>query len=196
MVAHVLHDVRLGSSSPLGSCPGKSEAKDRCTIMVQAPRSFSSPRLALDLIGFAMAFWHSGANVGMHFHNGHGWIGLIVVVIGFLQPFNAGLRKLCEHREGGFSQQTLGRKLFEVAHKGLGYLAIALGILNICLGIKLLFDGGYNAAITVVAALLAAASILPVITFVMVDIVLRVCATHRNAAAGDADIEKRGMDKA
>lgn len=136
-------------------------------------RGFQSLGWLVMLLGFAMAVWHNEGNVGKHFQNGHALVGVTIVMIGFLQPFNALLRHSCEHREGGFSEQPLGRKAFEVVHKSLGYLALVAGLFNICYGIKLLVDQNYDTTIVFFAAGFAAFAIVPVFAYVVLAVLLK-----------------------
>merc|ERR1711862_335012 len=81
-----------------------------------------------------------------------------VVIIGTLQPFNAQLRNLPGVGHKG-DDGTPGRLRFawEVLHKGLGYIAVLLGIVNVVIGIpyavSLSFKGGLVIFATTFAAL-------------------------------------------
>ena len=59
------------------------------------------------------------------------------MVIGILQPFNAFFRP---HATAAGEVKTTTRRLWEILHKGGGYTAIFLGILNIFGGAQLLPD--------------------------------------------------------
>lgn len=99
----------------------------------------------MQLVGFAAIVAHkTGVK---HFSAPHEIIGLIVVIVGSLQPLNAQLRHLpFVGHPSPEGERTLGRKVWEVMHRGLGYLAVFGGVLNVCLGIyyawSLKFDGG------------------------------------------------------
>eukprot|EP00928_Gymnodinium_smaydae_P009790 TRINITY_DN13671_c0_g1_i3.p1 TRINITY_DN13671_c0_g1~~TRINITY_DN13671_c0_g1_i3.p1 ORF type:complete len:530 (-),score=63.70 TRINITY_DN13671_c0_g1_i3:168-1757(-) len=99
----------------------------------------------LQLLGFAMALWHCQTVTQAHFTGLHSMLGLVVVVIGTLQPFNAFLRKCCAHPEEGVPK-TRGRKIFELVHKGSGWLAILLGMVNAIFGALLVVTRNYSAA--------------------------------------------------
>lgn len=120
--------------------------------------------LILQCFGFIYALWHCGSNVGAHFQNGHTIIGAIVIILGLQQPLNAAIRP---HPPEKDEAKSVGRLAFEMIHKGSGYLAILLAIINIWYGIVLLNDQLYNSAIIAVAVTLALLGILPVFCYVI-----------------------------
>merc|ERR1712037_870256 len=71
---------------------------------------------------------------------------------GTLQPLNAILRP---HRPEEGQAKTWKRAAWERMHKGLGWLAVALGILNLVLGLMLLEAKSYDSIAVGVASLLA-----------------------------------------
>lgn len=86
----------------------------------------------LQLMGFVfiLAF-----KKGSHFKLTHEILGLVVVVIGSLQPLNAQLRHFsCVGHPVAGGTRSAGRKAWEIVHKGLGYSAVAMGMANIILG--------------------------------------------------------------
>eukprot|EP00947_MAST-08B_sp_MAST-8B-sp1_P001249 g1249.t1 len=114
----------------------------------------------LQLAGFGMAVWlvqsHGG---GAHFAGGsvpHKIIGLVVVVLGTLQPLNAQLRP--HPPEGGWASleggKPMRRVLWEVAHKGSGHVAVVLGIVNVALGVVAAKNLGYAMVVVAVGAAL------------------------------------------
>jgi len=123
----------------------------------------------VQLIGFVMAVWHVKENAGGKSETGHAYIGLVVVAIGTMQPFNAAMRP---HPPDAGEARSAGRLLFEIAHKGGGYVAIVLGLLNVCAGVKLLGDKNYNTTTIVFALTLCLLGAVPVIGYVIAAIVL------------------------
>ncbi|CAE7450307.1 unnamed protein product [Symbiodinium sp. CCMP2456] len=107
---------------------------------------------AVQLVGFCMAVWYVQA---LQFTSAHHVIGFVAVVLGTMQPFNAILRKLCAHPHPGDSK-TAGRLLFEIVHKGSGYIATLMGMLNCWIGVLLLIRNEFEVAVIAVAATLAA----------------------------------------
>jgi len=105
---------------------------------------------ALQLLGFCMAVWYC-QEFSLHFSSLHTWIGLIVVILGTLQPLNAAFRPHLEEGKG----KTMARLVFEVVHKGSGWTAVVLGMLNVLAGIWVVADKGYNAVTIGIAATLA-----------------------------------------
>ncbi|XP_060068247.1 uncharacterized protein LOC132548400 [Ylistrum balloti] len=67
-----------------------------------------------------------------HFMFAHGAIGLLVMLLGFLQPVNACFRG--KRPEKG-EIKTLRRKIWEILHHFSGYIAIVLAVVNISLGL-------------------------------------------------------------
>eukprot|EP00929_Paragymnodinium_shiwhaense_P107276 TRINITY_DN73364_c0_g1_i1.p1 TRINITY_DN73364_c0_g1~~TRINITY_DN73364_c0_g1_i1.p1 ORF type:complete len:387 (-),score=19.09 TRINITY_DN73364_c0_g1_i1:275-1435(-) len=88
----------------------------------------------------------------------HEIIGVIVVFFGLWQPFNAILRNLSAvGHPGPAGERTRLRVVWEGVHKGGGYSAIILGLVNILLGLRqasnlLLHDFFQTAAAVHVAA--------------------------------------------
>ena len=87
-----------------------------------------------------------------HFTVNHTKMGLAVVILGTLQPLNAFLRP---HAPIDPSEtKSCNRLVWEIAHKGSGYLAIFGGIANIWLGILLVKSKGYTLIVSNVASFL------------------------------------------
>lgn len=123
----------------------------------------------VQLVGFAMAVWHVQEN-GTHFSGPHQIIGLVVVILGTSQPFNALLRKSCAHPHPG-ETPTTGRVVWELLHKGVGYIATVLGVLNCWVGVILLVRFGYSIAAVVVAACLSGLGTLSVLLYVILSVI-------------------------
>merc|ERR1712117_829713 len=105
----------------------------------------------LQIGGFVMAILYV-EQFSSHFHGMHSWIGLLVVVIGTLQPLNAVFRP---HPPSDGEEKALARTIWEWIHKGLGWAAIVLGIVNIVLGMMLLIKKDYDTTTILVAAVIA-----------------------------------------
>ena len=61
----------------------------------------------------------------------HGGLGLFIMIVGLLQPFNAIIRP---HVKAG-EDKTMKRKIWELFHINLGRIALILAVVNISLGI-------------------------------------------------------------
>lgn len=101
-----------------------------------------------------------------HFTNPHTIIGLIVVTLGTLQPLNAFLRP---HNPPMGEQKAMKRKLWEYLHKGSGYTAVILGMLNVFFGALLTMTLGFDATPMVIGLLFGGAGALSVIVYVIVS---------------------------
>eukprot|EP00434_Breviolum_minutum_P013743 symbB.v1.2.012120.t1/scaffold830.1/size159233/13 len=123
----------------------------------------------VQLVGFGMAVWHVQEN-SIHFSGLHHMVGLVVVIFGTSQPFNAMLRKTCAHPHPGEAKST-GRFIWEVMHKGLGYFATIFGLLNCWVGVMLLVRGGYSVVPIAVAASLSGLGTASVIGYVILSLI-------------------------
>jgi hypothetical protein len=150
-------------------------------------RRFQSVGWLVQLIGFVMAIWHC-ADKGVHFDNGHTWIGLIVTVLATLQPINAFLRP---HLPGAGEIKSMGRQAFEVIHKGGGYLCLVLALVNLIYGVFLLFDQEYNMGTILTPIICICLGLVPVIAYTVLACinpnfcVSRLCVGAR--AGGDVE---------
>eukprot|EP00756_Hemistasia_phaeocysticola_P045404 Hpha_TRINITY_DN19160_c0_g1::TRINITY_DN19160_c0_g1_i1::g.94774::m.94774 len=61
----------------------------------------------------------------------HGILGIIVMILGLLQPINAAVRP---HAPQPGEDKPLVRRVWEWVHKGCGWLAVILGFVNVALG--------------------------------------------------------------
>jgi len=125
----------------------------------------------LQLLGCGAAIWYAQSQ-GVHFRSTHSWIGIFVVVIGTLQPLNAILRphkRSLVHTDLTVTrteEKTKARVIWEVVHKGLGWIAVIIGPLNCVLGIALAHTFGNPSSLVMTAIVLAALCILlPVLFF-------------------------------
>lgn len=94
--------------------------------------------LLLTIAGFIVALSSFDvfiAGGGGHFLSVlHGGIGIVVMIVAILQPLNAVLRP---HVPEEGEEKSAKRKNWERLHKGAGYGAVALGLINIILGAML-----------------------------------------------------------
>jgi len=93
-------------------------------------RGLQSIGWLLQLVGFVMAVVYAQEH-SSHFSVPHAVIGLVVVVIGTAQPLNALVRP---HVPAEGERKSMKRKVWEVVHKGSGWIAVALGAANVFIG--------------------------------------------------------------
>jgi len=70
---------------------------------------------------------------GPHFSGAHHACGLVVMLLGLLQPINAVLRS---HPPAKGAAPSVARVVWAMAHKGSGYCSLLLGVAAILLGLK------------------------------------------------------------
>merc|ERR1711948_100382 len=129
---------------------------------------------ALQLVGFIMAIIY----VELHsapFSSFHTFIGLLVVIVGTLQPVNALLRP---HKPEEGQVKTRMRAAWELMHKGLGWLAVVLGMLNLLLGVMLLVAKSYDSIAVGVASLMAIVCIAVPLGVALFSCVPRTCSVE------------------
>ena len=120
---------------------------------------------ALQLAGFAIIAVYKN---GSHFQSSvgvgvlHMVFGLIIVVIGSLQPLNACFRPHPLDETGNKSKK---RKQWEQLHKSMGYFAILGGPINCILAVVLSVMLGYVTSFLVVTSLLLAFTSIPLLIF-------------------------------
>mmetsp|Transcript_145973 Transcript_145973/g.265967 ORF Transcript_145973/g.265967 Transcript_145973/m.265967 type:complete len:597 (-) Transcript_145973:71-1861(-) len=127
-------------------------------------RGFNTAGWFLQLIGIVMAVKHVADTGAGHFDSFHKAMGLVVVILGTSQPFIALLRCFFEKPEEG-KLRTTGRMAWEIVHKGIGYIAVLFGVINIMSGIVLLNKQDYDGMSIVVATILFVLSLFPVILY-------------------------------
>lgn len=143
----------------------------------------------LQILGFLAAIWYVQEN-STHFDSPHTIIGLVVVIIGTLQPLNAAVRP---HPPGEGEKKSVSRLAFEVVHKGLGWLAVVLGVTNCVIGIVLLSSKGFESVTVIVAAVITAICMLPTTTLLAASVcgpnnpVAKALLGVKSAAAGNAE---------
>lgn len=89
-------------------------------------RAVQSTGLLLAVVGFILGFLSASTTAARHFTFAHSIIGLIIMIIGLLQPLNAFIRP---HPGEPY------RQIWSLFHKNLGRLALALALINITLGL-------------------------------------------------------------
>lgn len=87
--------------------------------------------LVLSFIGFVLGIVSVQFD---HFKFAHGAIGIIVMLLGTSQPFNALARP---HRPAEGEKTPLKRRIWELFHHNIGRVAVALALINISLGVFL-----------------------------------------------------------
>jgi hypothetical protein len=148
----------------LRNTPGQSQGPPKAWFVLH--RGLQSLGWLLQLLGFGFAIWFVQEN-GTHFISAHANLGLVVVVLGTLQPLNALVRP---HATPEGEKKSTGRLVFEVVHKGLGWVAVACGFVNCILGIVLLNNRRYETVTVAVAAALTALCILPALTLLTTSV--------------------------
>jgi len=108
--------------------------------------------------GLGVGYVAAGSLRAAHFASAHARLGLVVVLLGFLQPLNACVRppKLAP----GALAPSPARVAWEAAHKTQGYLTLALGVAAVFTGIALAgfpLTGAFAAWVALAAAAAAAA---------------------------------------
>lgn len=118
----------------------------------------------LQIVGFIFAVVYAEVYAD-HFTQNHTYIGMTVVAIGTLQPLNALFR--AHPPTGGWphGKKPAKRVVWELVHKGLGWVAVILGIVNIALGLELAEKKGYSLAIVGVGAAFTAIALIPAALF-------------------------------
>mmetsp|Transcript_167980 Transcript_167980/g.297601 ORF Transcript_167980/g.297601 Transcript_167980/m.297601 type:complete len:389 (-) Transcript_167980:95-1261(-) len=139
LVAHIVcMCLSWGCFLPLGVLWARNLRKagpgfrSKTPIWFQGHRTFQSIGVFLQLLGFLfILLWKKAA----HFKFAHEIIGLIVIILGTLQPVNAVIRNLhcIGHPEPGKPKPPM-RIAWEILHKGSGYTAVILGMINVILG--------------------------------------------------------------
>lgn len=94
-------------------------------------RIFQVSGLVLSFIGFVLGIVSVQFD---HFKFAHGAIGIIVMLLGVSQPFNALVRP---HRPAEGEKTPLKRRIWELVHHNIGRVAVALALINISLGVFL-----------------------------------------------------------
>jgi len=170
LIAHVVFMIlSWGCLLPLGvlwarNLRQNSRKLGGSPIWFAGHRILQSVGWLFQLIGFACIVAHKqngGGKLAVHVSAPHEVVGLIVVILGSLQPINAQLRHLpCvgHFKEDGHSR-TPARTAWEWLHKGQGYVAVILGAINVVVGVFYANSFGFSAGLVVGAAVCAGTSL-------------------------------------
>jgi hypothetical protein len=119
----------------------------------------------LQLAGFAIilaqkngSHFQSSATVGLV----HMFFGLVIVIVGTLQPLNAFFRPHPTDPEGN---KTANRKKWEMLHKGCGYFAVMGGPINCVLAVILSASLGYVTSFTATTGVILGVTSIPLLVF-------------------------------
>ena len=99
----------------------------------------------VQLLGFVFVVVYVSAKGGKHFGGLHTYIGLAVTILGTLQPLNAYFRP---HAAEEGKAKSSKRQYWEWLHKGSGYIACILGVLNVLIGVYFAHTLFKNGALT------------------------------------------------
>ena len=167
----VLHVVLMGASWG-ALLPWGAALANRARVVsgngewFKLHRRFQYVGWALQIVGFAAIFAHvaQGSSAPSHFLSTHAKLGLVVTIVGTLQPLNAMMRPHPTDEKTG--RKSACRAGWELWHKGIGWSAVLGGLLNVVLGAVLLNSFGYSSAFVVfVVVLLAVAGVAPVVVY-------------------------------
>jgi hypothetical protein len=107
-------------------------------LWYQIHRSCQTLGLLLALCGWIVAMRNFNVFGDIGYDNyRHGILGTITMILGLLQPINAVLRP---HPPNEGEDATTARRLWEIGHKGIGYLSILLAVVTIGYGTTVLPD--------------------------------------------------------
>lgn len=124
IIAHgVLMALGWGVAIPVGALVARM-LRHLGPVWFKAHRGVQSAGLVLVIVGFGVAL----GTAKQHFQSGHAILGLVVILLGLLQPLNALVRP---------HPGTPNRWLFNLIHLGTGYSALVLSLINVFLGLKL-----------------------------------------------------------
>lgn len=129
----------------------------------------------VQLLGFVFVVVYVSAKGGLHFGGLHTYIGLLVTILGTLQPLNAYFRP---HAAGEGESISRKRQYWEWLHKGSGYIACVLGILNVLIGVLFAQTLFKNMVLTGVVSGLFGLGLLCCLIY----LVMRCCASPGGAA--------------
>jgi len=121
--------------------------------------------VCVSVAGFACAVAYVQDEGGDHFDNLHTIWGLVVVLLGLMQPINA-LFRPHPHANGEQQSTCTARMLWEYLHKGVGYTVIILGLINVIFGILEAEERNYGDSIVPLTAAIAGTLVLVMILYV------------------------------
>ena len=121
----------------------------------------------LQIIGFVLIFVGKG---GGHFSSSltvgllHMFFGLVIVVLGTLQPLNAFFRP---HPNDENGNKTKKRQQWEYLHKGTGYFAVIGGPINCALGVLMVKSLNYDSTFVSVTAAMISMTGVPFVVYIL-----------------------------
>eukprot|EP01063_Lacrimia_lanifica_P039071 TRINITY_DN8479_c0_g4_i1.p1 TRINITY_DN8479_c0_g4~~TRINITY_DN8479_c0_g4_i1.p1 ORF type:complete len:392 (+),score=54.16 TRINITY_DN8479_c0_g4_i1:123-1178(+) len=134
MVAHgVLMALSWGLLLPAGVFTARLLKHRPDALWFRVHRVMQPVGLCVALAGFVIALTQFDVFVasGRKSSLAHGAIGITVMVLGLLQPLNAVIRP---HAPAAGEAKPAKRLVWEVVHKGSGWVAVVLGFLNVIIG--------------------------------------------------------------
>ena len=118
----------------------------------------------LQLLGFIFVVVYVAMEGGAHFSNPHMILGLVVTILGTLQPLNALFRP---HNPVAGEEKSKARVMWEYLHKGSGWIAVIFGMLNVFLGALLTNVLGFNSSPLVLGMIIGVLGLLTVGCFLI-----------------------------
>ena len=126
--------------------------KDEGGAWFRRHRAIQSLASILNILAFFVIVSYTEGRQGAHFQSSHQVIGLIIFILGVLQPLGGFLRP---HKSEGESPSSL-RRFWEFTHRWVGRAIVILSIFNINLGTSFLVNPvRFRVAWIVIVALLA-----------------------------------------
>lgn len=130
--------ISWGFLLPFGVLAARFLRKEENALWFKIHRLVQPLGLLLALTGWIVAFASPFDVLGSGIYDAqfaHGLLGTIVMILGTLQPINAYFRPhLPENEEETPSRE---RRMWEIAHKSTGYIAVVAGIVNCFIGMAL-----------------------------------------------------------
>jgi len=103
----------------------------------------------LQLLGAICAVYYAEV-YSSHLESRHAKFGLFIIVAGFLQPISALFRPHPPPEGWEAGTKPFGRTLFEIYHKGIGWTAIASGMINVFLGARLVKSLDFESIVRII----------------------------------------------
>lgn len=135
---HLIHGslmmISWGFLLPSGTLLAKFYKHRPDGLWFKLHRSIQMLGLLLAVIGWAIALVNFNVFLDVGFNNYyHGICGMVVMILGILQPLNALIRP---HAPNADEEKTTKRFAWEIWHKSSGYIAVLLAVPTIVLGSK------------------------------------------------------------
>jgi len=133
---HFMHGILMmvawGFLLPSGTLLAKFYKHRPDGLWFKLHRGIQTLGLLLALTGWIIALKNFNVFKDVGFHNyRHGICGMVVMILGILQPLNALIRP---HAPEGDEEKTTTRFLWEIWHKSSGWIAVLLAVPTIVLG--------------------------------------------------------------